>query len=171
MAKPHKRKGFIAQFGHLKGADKVAESLGNMTAAWSFLENQLALTFARLSGLDEERAYATMYALNATSSRIAVAQQLNNRLPDDDAFRLQCDTILRATIALTSRRNSLTHHLWTVDIDTRKAYTFDYRKAPDTQGRRQRRTPKSIDAFTVEILEVCQQYANLLGQNIQREDP
>lgn len=164
MSKTHKRKGFIAQFGVLDGAEGVAEELGNMTAAWSFLENQLALVLKQLTDMSEEAAFAIMHAQNATSSRIAVIQQLLQRMTKGEKLRTECEANLAVTISLMNRRNSLTHHLWVVDRCTGKAYTFDYRTAPDTQARRATRTPSSLHKFTNEILENCRAYAVQLGQ-------
>lgn len=101
---------------------------------------------------------------NATSSRIAVVQQLLGRLPSGDPFKASCMPILTTTIALTSRRNSLTHHLWAVDEATGNAYTFDYRQPPDTQARKERRTANSILLFVNEIMSNCREYEVLLGQ-------
>lgn len=168
MANTHKRKGFIAKFGSLTGANDVAESLGHMTAAWSFLEHQMSQTLGLLCGIDEEKAVAIMYAQNATSSRLAILQQLVDRLQEgneQDNWR----KIHGAVKALMNRRNSLTHHLWVVNSDTNVAYTFDYRQPPDTQARRVTRTPDGIDKFTAEILDCCHAYAVMLGQITQEE--
>lgn len=166
MAKPHKRNGFVAQFGVLDGADGVAEELGNMTAAWSFLENQLALVLKQLTDMSEEAAFAIMYAQNATSSRIAIIQQLLQRMPADDPLRTECDANIKKTVSLMNERNSLTHHLWVVNRQQKKAYTFDYRAAPDAQARRVPRSAHSLRTVTNKILDNCRDYAVQLGQEL-----
>lgn len=143
------------RFGSLAGADEVAKSLGNMTAAWSYLENQLVYVLIEIANLEPEIAFALMYSANATSAKLDMIRLVLDRLPQDEPYLVSSRSALKQAIALTSQRNSLTHHTWVVNINTGQAYTFDFRQPPNAQARRTTRNPHAIDRFTDEILDAC----------------
>jgi hypothetical protein len=155
MARDPRRKGFIGLSGTLSTVPDVAKALGELTAAWSFLEHNLAFLLQRVTGLSFQHASAIMYAVNATSARIDIVRTCLERLPEDDPLRIDGCAALRRVVALCGRRNALVHHTWTVDAIENKAYTFDYRAQPDTQARRSTRTAKGILKFCDEVMEVC----------------
>jgi hypothetical protein len=156
MAKPTYIKGRkLFSFGTLVKAPDVAMALGELTAAWSFLELQLTDLLEKATGLSYENASAIMSAVNATSARIDIVRTVIERRKPDDEFRIAAVAALRKVSALCGRRNALVHHAWGYAIDEKKAYTLDFRAEPATQGRRTVRTAKGIATFRAEVIAVC----------------
>jgi hypothetical protein len=155
MAKPHRRKGFMAQQGTLVDAPGVALALGEMAARWSFLEYELMMVLRHLTGQSHENATAIMYAVNATSARLDIVRAAAERLPESDTRRQLAIAAVEQCVTLCQRRNALTHHFWVTDPKG-KAHTFDFRYPADTQGRRVSRSAESILKYCDEIADAYQ---------------
>ena len=145
--------------GTLTGAPQVAGMLGELGAAWAFMEHMLVGVLAHVLKIRRSAAEAVLFALNNSAAKLDIIESVADRNAKEPTRKLLM-TAVQTAKSLAKRRNVFVHHLIGYD-DRGRLCRWDFREAEDVQARRIIFRIEDIDDLIMEIRELSNalQYA------------
>ena len=145
--------------GTLTGSPQTAAMLGELSAAWAFLEHALVDVLAHTLKISRSASEAILFAINNSATKLDIVESVALRRASEP-LRGRLLKAVEMAKAAAKRRNIYVHHLIGYD-DHGRLCRWDYREPADTQARRVIFRIEDIDDLIMEIRETSNafQYA------------